>query len=535
MKKLRWRMNTAWPMIIVIGFAVTCFYFSQLLYPYHFYFKGQNQLFLMSWSYVSTLFVKPAWMACLAGEFLTQFYYYDVAGPAILTLTLTVLLGLTYGAVRSLGAKKWIALSVALAVTLREASCHLYFGYTLSSTFALIGGLLVFLALQGFMRLKWYWTLMAVMMDTLACYWLFGYGVWCFLLLATVGVWRVAVPVTVAFACLLPLMRSHYNLAFADLCQYPGFGSMHAPDFDIEKDLRMMHSYETGDWDDVVKTAEADPLLNSLRDKSNAQVKLSDAERVSSSVRQFFYNLVQAQRGKLPDVLLNYYPNYLGTFTSMIGQKIPMMLFMNLHEFYYAIGDMAYAERGAFMSCVCVPGNRNAYDIKRLAECALVKNDQKVAEKYLGLLRQTIPYKEWVEQALNNKRYQEKTPFLNQQDSVSPNDNSHRIMTQLLKSNPENEVALDYMLCSLLLVKEIDNFKRDYDLFCPDRPRFRKIYQEAMCIWLVNHQATEDEWRKYIKDDKIIDRLEEYLADKDNPRFADTYWHYFDTFNFEVY
>ena len=108
-------------------------------------------------------------------------------------------------------------------------------------------------------------------------------------------------------------------------------------------------------------------------------------------------------------------------------------------------------------------------------------------------------------------------------------------MTQLLRSNPENEVALDYMLCSLLLVKEIDNFKRDYDLFCSDRPRFREIYQEAMCIWLVNHQATEDEWRKYIKDDKIIDRLEEYLDNKDNPRFADTYWHYFDTFNFEVY
>lgn len=528
-------MNTAWPMIIVIGFAVTCFCFFQFFYAYHFYFKGQNQLFLMSWSYVSTLFAKPAWLACLVGELLTQFYYYSVAGAAILTATLTILFLLTYMSAKCLRINNWIVLLAALAITIREALCHLYFGYTLSSTFALMGGLLIFLALQRIMRLKWYWTMMAVMMGTLLCYWLFGYGVWGFLLLSAVVAWWVAMPMTVAFACLLPLMRSYYNLTFADLCQYPGIGSMHAPDFEIEKDLYMMHSYEVGNWDNVVKTAEADPLLNRLKNRNVSQASLTDAERVSSSVRQFFYNLVQAQRGKLPDVLLNYYPNYLGTFTSMIGQKIPMMLFMNLHEYYYAIGDMAYAERGAFMSCVCVPGNRNAYDIKRLAECALVKNDQKVVEKYLGLLRQTIPYKDWAEQAPDNKHYQEKALFLNQQDSVSPNDNSHRIMTQLLRSNPENEVALDYMLCSLLLVKEIDNFKRDYDLFCSDRPRFREIYQEAMCIWLVNHQATEDEWRKYIKDDKIIDRLEEYLDNKDNPRFADTYWHYFDTFNFEVY
>lgn len=91
------------------------------------------------------------------------------------------------------------------------------------------------------------------------------------------------------------------------------------------------------------------------------------------------------------------------------------------------------------------------------------------------------------------------------------------------------------MLCSLLLVKEIDNFKRDYDLFCSERSRTKRLYQEALCIWLVNHRATEEEWRHYIQDEQVMERLEAYLADKTNPRFADTYWHYFDTFNFEAY
>ena len=535
MEKRKFNAKIPWSLLVVMGFAVVCFLFFQLTYANHFYFKGQNQLFLMSWSYVNTLFVKPAWAACLTGEFLTQFYYYNVVGAVILTLTLTLLLVLSYRAVDSLRLNKWVAPLVALAIVVREASCHLYYGYMLSSTYALIGGLLVFLVLRRLMAHRWPWVLAVMIIGTVTCYWLFGYGVWAFLLLSAVAIWRVAVPVAVAFACLLPLIRNYYNLNFIDLCQYPGIEGLHAPDYDMEANLHMMHSYETGNWDDVVEKAEGDPLLNTLKNKSNIQTTLTQEERISTSVRLFFYNLIQAQRGNLPDVLLDYYPNYLGTFTNMIGQKIPMLLFMNLHEFYYAIGDIAYAERAAFMSCVCVPGNKNAYDIKRLAECELVKNDQQPAEKYLGLLRQTIPYRDWAENAPYDTRYKQKTQFVNQQDSVSPNDNSHRIMTQLLRSNPENEVALDYMLCSLLLVKEIDNFKRDYDLFCSERPRIKKLYQEALCIWLMSHRATQEEWQKYIKDEQVLRRLDDYIAEKGSPRFADTYWYYFDVYNFEPY
>ena len=93
MEKRKWYTKDLWPILVIIGFEVVCFCFFQLQYSYHFFFKGQNQLFLMSWSYVSTLFAKPAWAACLIGEFLTQFYYYDIAGATILTTSLTVLFG----------------------------------------------------------------------------------------------------------------------------------------------------------------------------------------------------------------------------------------------------------------------------------------------------------------------------------------------------------------------------------------------------------------------------------------------------------
>ena len=530
---MNWNNKKLWPAVATMVIAVVCFCFFQLFYPAHFYFKGQNQLFLMSWSYVSTLFAKPAWAACLAGEFLTQFYYLKIVGATILTASLIALFWLSYLAVGSLKPKEWIVQAAALVITIHEASCHLFYGYQLSSTFALIGGLLMFLMLRKLMGGRWYKVLAVLTVGTLLCYWMFGYGVWAFLLLSAFVIWRIAVPVALALACLLPLVRSHYNLTYSDLCQYPGVESLHTPDFLKETDFRMMHSYETGDWDDVVETAENDKLLNILTEKGSKQKKLIPEAQVSSTVRRFLYNLVQAQRGNLPDVLMNYYPNYLGTYTSMIGTNLPMMMFMNLHEFYYAIGEISRAERGAFMTCVSVPSNRNAYTIKRLAECALIRNDQKATDKFLGLLRQTIQYREWAENAQKDNSYKLKAQFINKQDTISPSEDAQNILTQLLKSNPKNEVALDYLLCSELLKKDIDGFKRDYDNYCTESPRIRKLYQEALCIWLMKQQATEEEWHKYIKDEQVKSRLEEYKAQGVSPRFADTYWFYFDVFNLE--
>jgi hypothetical protein len=530
MEKRKWNVRNRWPLLTIIILDVVCFCFFQFFYPSHFFFKGQNQLFLMSWSYVSTLFAKPAWAACLAGEFLTQFYAYPVAGAAILTALLTLLFALTYRALDGLKVNRWLPLVGAASLFLHEASCHLFYGYTLSSTFALMGGLLLFLLLRKALTGRWMWVLTVIVPATLLCYWLFGYGVWFFLLLSAIAVWRIAVPLAVAFACLLPMARSSYNLTFSDLCRYPGVESHHAPDFLKETDLRMMHSYQTGDWDDVVATASNDPLLNILRERGSAPKRLKPEAQVSSTVRRFFYNLVQAQRGNLPDVLMEFYPNYLGTFTSMIGTQIPMLMFMNLHEYYYAIGEISRAERGAFMSCVSVPSNRNTYTIQRLAECALVRNDRNATEKFLGLLRQTVAYKDWAEHAPHDKRYRQKASFVNRQDTISPSEESHNILTQLLRSNPKNVVALDYLLCSELLKKDIDGFKRDYDLFCARQPRIKKLYQEALCIWLMKEKAPEEEWQKYIKDEQVRSRLKEYMAEGANPRFGDTYWYYFDIF-----
>ena len=103
-------------------------------------------------------------------------------------------------------------------------------------------------------------------------------------------------------------------------------------------------------------------------------------------------------------------------------------------------------------------------------------------------------------------------------------------MMQLLDANPDNTTALDYILCSDLLLKDITNFKRDYDRYCMDtqKPRLKKLYQEALCIWLAGSDATQEEWQRYIQSNDVLQQFMQYNDQRGNPHFQGTYWYYFD-------
>jgi hypothetical protein len=117
-----------------------------------------------------------------------------------------------------------------------------------------------------------------------------------------------------------------------------------------------------------------------------------------------------------------------------------------------------------------------------------------------------------------------------QRDTITVSDNAHFLMMQLLDTNADNLVALDYILCSTLLLKDIANFKRDYDRYCTEqgKPRLKKLYQEALCIWLAGTKASPEEWQKYIQRQDVLQRFQQYNSQRGNPAFKDTYWYYFD-------
>mgnify|MGYP006988839593 FL=1 len=452
---------------IFVSAVIAVFCFFQFWYPYHFFYHEQNQIFLWEWEYISGYCQRSGGLAALAGDFLTQFYYYLYAGATILTLCIALAGWLMYKTLTNLRVNRWLALGLGLGVMALLTICHFSTSYHLSSTISMLGWLL-FLWAASMVRGGWL-RLSGLLIVLLPAYLLFG---------------------------------------------TPEIKHLKAPDFVLEKDFAVDNEYRFGNYDKVLD-------IVSHSDGWTQQML-------------FFYNLVHAQRGQLPDHLFDFTPNNLGTFEK-IGPDTPRLTIINMNELYWALGDMTFTERAAMMTNVFAPDNRNVRMMKRLAECCLVSGDSIAARKYLRLLSKTFVYGRWADemqgllaQGQLPPHLARKVPFVNHRDTITVSDNAHFLMMQLLDHNPDNSIALDYILCSDLLLKDIVNFKRDYDRYCANKPRLKPLYQEALCIWLAGSGASQEEWQVYIKMNDVMQRFIAYNNQRGNPAFKGTYWYYFD-------
>lgn len=391
--------------LILLG-AIASFVFFQFFYPYHLFYQEQNQLFLFSWDYITTYLDKPGWLACLAGDFLTQFYYYRYAGPTILTLSILMTGYNVRCGVEDTDIKgTWIPYTIAIAVMTMLACFSFHYDYRLSSIIAVAGGANVFrfstkilvstrmfvkkleslaerhTSLDG-TRLPQWITAVSIFISMLVCHWFFGCGMWVYAALVLLGCIKyinkpgnytrlaaIAIPLFI-----IMLDKRLYFIDFQTLYTHPGLGKFVKPQMDLEKTLAADCEYYFGNYNTVVNMVEKDKEPNSYM--------------------KFYYNLISAQGRSLPAVLLKYPNNYLGTFETL-GPDTPPLTIKTINELYWILGDMTFCERAAILANVCSPENRNIRMMKRLAEINLVKGDYDAARKYLRILQKTFVWSRW--------------------------------------------------------------------------------------------------------------------------------------------
>ena len=171
-KAITWLLG----LLVLLG----SFVFFQCFYTYHLYYREQTQLFLYTSEYLSTYFQHPAWLACITGDFLTQFFYYIGGGAAILALLLTLIYWLSWKALRNY-LSNWLSLALGVGFAFWELLRNCEQNYLTSSTIALIGGIGMFLlyalAAKSILKNRWL-NLLVVIICLFAGYWLFGYGAW---------------------------------------------------------------------------------------------------------------------------------------------------------------------------------------------------------------------------------------------------------------------------------------------------------------------------------------------------------------------
>ena len=524
--------------------AVASFVFYQKFYLYHLAYREQTQLFLLSGEYINTYFHRSAWLACLAGDFLTQFYCFNYIGALIITLSLLSLGGLFYLALGKVkfnflcqnkqckGLPFWIKILLVLALMTWEAFRNFGLDYELASTLSLIGGLSLFLLCTSFPQ-KGHWIFPILL--TPLCYWLFGYGVFMFLILCLIfeiNSHRYFLALLLIFISILTpaLLRQQYHFTCKQAYQYPSNSFFNKPNFIIEDLLKLDVLSSYGSW---AKVAE-------LTEKKDLQLAAST----------YFYNLSHAMQGRLPIKLMDaYQPGTLGLLITL-EPKTPFLSIWSSNEAWFQLGDMTMAEHATILGMIFSPKRRSSRMTKRLAEINMINGDTLASMKYLRLLQKTIVYKGWANERIPGhetdrvkKWLLQKQSLLSTQDTLRSAGNHTLSLRALVNNHPENNLALDYLLCHDLLAKDIDSFMADYLKYKGvGKEMPNRLYSEALLIGLTNRHASIEDVKQHLIQADVVNDFNaynlQYEKDKGSGNnlqasYGKTYWFYyhFATFN----
>lgn len=259
-----------------------------------------------------------------------------------------------------------------------------------------------------------------------------------------------------------------------------------------------------------------------------------------SEISSYYHNLAMAMKGCLADSLMYYYQPFERGLFMPIGNESTQFKIAARSEAWYRLGEMTMAEHAAMLAQAFSPKHYGVPYLKRLVEVNLVNGQEEAAMKYLRLLSKEPGCEKWVADRIPGQQSKEVKEHLKQMKALVPtydvvhHQSQYRdILKNLLKSNPENQLARQYLLCFDLLVKDLRSFIQDYD---PSVDRSR-LYDEAVLLYLAqNNEVTSHTVSHYRIPDEVFQDFNGYnqLSYLSNggmapiqKKYGNTYWFFY--------
>ena len=440
------------------------FCFFQFAYPYHLMRREQLNLFLFDGDYIAETYRGTGWLARFVADFLEQFFHLPVAGPLIVALVLTAIGWAAFKICRRFMGM-WPSLAVGLLFFawsfLREMGNLYQTRYTL----VVLGFLtLVLLALQ-FRKAS----LQAVAAAAFAA----------------AGIWALGSP------------------------YHPDYGKLwNVPKLDYERMIGLDVECVRENWDKVLDLSKVDLYMEEA---------------------SYCYNLAHAMKGNLGETLLDHSQNHHLTLLFPVSSERAVFSNTLAGEAWFQLGDMTVAEQSAITSLQASPRHTGARFLVRLARVNLISGEDAAATKYLDILSKTLFYGKWARSRMPGHQDESVRTELAQararmmrRDFVHHSDNPRAVLHELLKADPGNRAAREYLLCFDLMGYNLDGFIEDY---VPDKIKGH-LYNEAILIWLSQHdRLNPEEVARFGVDMSEVDRMNRFGR---NPNaFRNTYWYYY--------
>lgn len=208
--------------------------------------------------------------------------------------------------------------------------------------------------------------------------------------------------------------------------------------------LGIDHHIQQAEWSEVLKLADLYPDLNSLV--------------------IYYTNLALYKSGLLSDRMFSY--PQIGSNGLRLRWERNSNLFFGGEIFYY-LSYTNEANRWAFEAMIAK--GLNPRSLKRLVITNITNGNSAIAKKYIHKLNQTLFYRKCAQYydnclsdtalASNDSEISRNRDFLVHSDFIS---NAYTLnLEDLLINHPENKMAYEYYMASLLLDKRLDEFAQD--------------------------------------------------------------------------
>jgi hypothetical protein len=563
----------------VVLFFICCLGVLSFLTPYTQYTKEQLSLFALNVDTLSAYLSKPAVLAGIVGDWLTQFYLWRGVAAVIITL---VLLGVWAGmrlALRRLGvtahASLWALLPVGSELAL---TCHVE--YPLTMSVGLLMSLWLFLLVtQISVSRRAVWRTVAHLIALPVLYVMAGAPCLAYALLALTDELRrsryLPALTLLSMVVAMPLAGyTFYLLSPAQSCYYPLIGGYlwHSPFIFMMTEaalllallplcgIRLFHTRAfalvltvvwTGGTISYVYDAKCESDLafssEAYFGRWDKVLRMSKQSHPFSALSTYYTNLAYARKGELPEQLMQHLqPAHYGLLQE-VNEKLDYLHDVAACDALLACGDQSGAQHAALVGMTFTPRQRSTRLLRKLSDIALVNGDYDVARKYLHLLSQTTLHRHWAEERLHilNSGQQDSIPAWNRARQLLPKSdtlyhaNQWRIsLSNLLDGYPQNQIAADYLLCYSLLQKATPEFKADYDRhYYPVYSTPPRLYQEALLMCIPDSADESAYLKHYHISPAVYSECRDYIAlRKQVPptdptmrqRFGKTYWFYFD-------
>lgn len=531
--------------VALIALLILCAAVLFFVCPFSLVFKEQMMLFEFDRSYICGLLGRPAFLAVLIGEFLTQFFIYKWAAVLI---TLAVCVLCWDGIRRSI---KFCGIAESSAIAALPVAAELVLctnsEHPLSMT---IAAAIAAWAAYGCLK-----TDNRTIRTTVICIMaLCAYpllGTHCLIFLALIALKRtnkilsVALALTIGCAIILgegslylleprqslvyPMMTDYHTqltwLVLApEVCILLGTGasalrlrgwiivclaivgtglayckSINAKE---ERELKLSTLAYFGKWDEVLEAEAGNP------DKS--------------LVVSYYRNLALAKKSILGEELLGSYQALFNSLFIAVAPEAGYIRYLDSVESLLACGDYSQAQHHAMVAMTFSPRQRSSRAVRRLAEIALSNGDITVAEKYLTMLSKTLIHRAWALDGLDLIREGDISAVNNNREILIQTNDFEPALRNIIESGGSHAgTATEYLLCLDLLKKNLSAFKEDYDsYYLPNHagevpPR---VYQEALLIfvpgpaYMISEEVREAKWD---------------FQSGNQQKHPDSYWYYY--------